>query len=195
MQQRILVIGALVALVGIAGFVVFTGEQDPTGRAIGAGANEAGAELWQSLAKYERNHLRTWRGAFDNQEPEAIEVLEAWSELAYSITGPGGFWRKTVPHSWLGCAALGNSPACKALDGSKGEFGKWDKFQEKVGNVSEGKAARFLGKNQAKMLDYIKRYVPDAPSASGMEATGFYTDKLEATLGDPSAALGGDDDL
>lgn len=199
MKERLLVLGALVGVVGVAGYVLWGGDEPPTGRAIGTGTTGEPGEtpaLWKALSKYESNHLRTWRGAFSNEAPAPMEVLEAWNELGYSITGQGGFWRKTVPDNWLDCPSSPGAPACKALQKAKPEIDGWDRFQKEIEGLSDAKAARFLEQNQEKMLGYLERFVPAEPSASGMEATGFFQEKLQGELtADPAAAIGADDDL
>ena len=170
---------ALLALVGVAGVVVYSTDQDPTGQATG---QSSATVLWSDMSNYEGSFLKSYRGAFGDEEPSAIEVLEAFNELGYAVTGHGGFWRKTVRDQWLGCEMNGESAACKDLEKALGELKDWDAFQEKVAGVSEAGAKRFLVRNHRKMRSYLKRYVPAEKSATSMEETGFYKSHLAAAM-------------
>ena len=169
----------LLILVGAAGFIVYSADQDPTGQATGQSSSAA---LWSDLSTYEASFLKNYRGAFEGETPDAIEVLEAFNELGFAVTGHGGFWRKTVRDQWLGCEMNGETAPCKSLSKALGELADWDAFQEKASNVSDSGAKRFLARNHRKMRSYLTRYVPTEKSAQGMEATGFYKSHLAASM-------------
>ena len=178
-MKRLMPLFGLLVLVGAAGFFVYTSDHDPTGQATGQSSSVA---LWSDLATYEGSFLKNYRGAFDAETPEPIEVLEAFNELGFAVTGHGGFWRKTVRDQWLGCEMNGETAPCKSLEKALGELADWDAFQEKASNVSEAGAKRFLARNHRKMSSYLTRYVPTEKSAKGMEETGFYKSHLAAAM-------------
>jgi hypothetical protein len=122
-----------------------------------------------------------------------MEVLEAFNELGFAVTGHGGFWRKTVRDQWLGCQMNGETAACKSLEKALGELTDWDTFQEKASNVSDAGAKRFLARNHRKMRSYLTRYAPSEKSATSMEQTGFYKSHLESAM--KSGLTMEDDDL
>ena len=189
-MKRLMPLFALLALVGTAGFIVYSADHDPTGQATGQSSTVA---LWTDLSAFEGSFLKNYRGAFDNQAPDPIEVLEAFNELGFAVTGHGGFWRKTVRDQWLGCEMKGETAPCKSLEKALGELADWDAFQEKASNVSEAGAKRFLARNHRKISSYLTRYVPKVKSAEGMEATGFYKSHLASAM--QSGLTMDDDDL
>jgi hypothetical protein len=189
-MKRLMPLFALVLLVGSAAFIVVSTEHDPTGQATGQSSTAA---LWSDLSAYEGSFLRSYRGAFDTQNPEAMEVLEAFNELGFAVTGHGGFWRKTVRDQWLGCGMNAETAACKSLETALDELADWDAFQEKVSNVSDAGAKRFLARNHRRINSYLQRYVPAQKSASSMELTGFYKSHLAVTM--KSGLTMEDDDL
>ena len=166
-------------------------ETDEGGMAAGIGSKPA-AKLWSALAKYEKSHLRTWKGAFANPSPTPRDVLDAFNEVGYATTGVTGFWRGKVHNQWFGCSSDAGAPACVALKSHNDDFAKWDKFQTKIGELSSGKEKRFLAKNAKKMLTYLETYVPTELSESGMKSTGFYKKHLAGSM---DGASMGDDDL
>ena len=190
-MKRLMPLFALLVLAGAAGFVVYNTEQDPTGQATGQSPANA---LWADLSSYEGSFLKSYRGAFDNEKPEPMEVLEAFNELGFAVTGHGGFWRKTVRDQWLGCQRNGETKACKNLEKAFGELGDWDAFQEKISKVSDKGAKRFLARNHRKMRAYLTRYVPAEKSATSMETTGFYKSHLADAM-NSGLTMESDDDL
>ena len=178
-MKRLMPLFGLLVLVGAAGFIVYTADQDPTGQATGQSSAKA---LWSDLSSYEGSFLKSYKGAFEQGNPEAMEVLDAFNELGFAVTGHGGFWRKTVKDQWLGCEVNGETAPCKSLTKALGELADWDAFQEKASNVTEAGAKRFLARNHRKMRSYLTRYVPTEKSAKGMEATGFYRSHLATSM-------------
>ena len=189
-MKRLMPLFALLLLVGSAGYIVLSTDHDPTGQATGQSASVA---LWADLSAYEGSFLKSYRGAFETERPEPMEVLEAFNELGFAVTGHGGFWRRTVRDQWLGCEMNAETAACKSLEKALGELADWDAFQEKVSNVSEAGAKRFLARNHRKMRAYLSRYVPAQKSATSMEATGFYNSHLAVAM--KSGLTMEDDDL
>ena len=179
-MKRQVSIVALAALVGAAVVILIQADQDPTGAATGQSVS---ATMWSDLSTYEKSFLKSYRGAFDVTSPEPIEVLEAFNELGFAVTGHGGFWRKKVHDQWLGCQANGEAAACKKLSQAVSEFEEWDAFQEKISKVSENGAKRFLARNHRKMRSYLNRFVPKGePSMSSMEQTGFFKSQLAEAM-------------
>jgi hypothetical protein len=179
-MKRLIPLFALLLLVGTAGFFVMSTDQDPTGQATG---QRSAVALWSDLSAYEGSFLKSYKGAFvEGEEPQATEVLEAFNELGFAVTGHGGFWRKTVRDQWFGCPMNAETAVCKSLERALGELADWDVFQEKVANVSGPGAKRFLARNHRRMTAYLTRYVPAEKSATSMEQTAFYKAHLEAAM-------------
>lgn len=178
MKQRLLVLAGLAAVVIAAVAIAFTQGSDPTGAAKGV---DPANQLWERLSVFERSHLKAWKGTFD-ETPEAMEVLDAFNELGFAVTGPAGFWRQTVPNNWLGCQQAGDSAPCKQLAKGSAEFASWDAMQEKIGTLEPREAKRYLARNHKKLAAYLDRYVPESPSASGMESTAFFQEHLQDAL-------------
>jgi hypothetical protein len=178
-MKRLMPLFGLLLLVGVAGFIVFSVDNDPTGQATGQNSTLA---LWSDLSAYEGSFLKSYKGAFESEQPEPTEVLEAFNELGFAVTGHGGFWRKTVRDQWLGCQMNAETAACRSMEKALGELADWDAFQEKLAKVSDAGAKRFLARNHRKMNDYLERYVPAEKSATSMEQTGFYKAHLEAAM-------------
>lgn len=141
------------------------------------------AEVWAQLGTYQASYLKTWKGAFGDSG-SANDVVDAFNELAFAVTGPTGFWRDTLPKKWLGCENNQESEPCVQLGKALPELEKWDSVQKKLSNMSEKKAAKFLNRNRTRMLTYFEHYVPQDTSASAMKATGFYKAHLEGVLPD-----------
>ena len=176
---------ALVLAFGVAGACGGkSGSGDDPGMAAGVASKREVLALWQRLSLYKASYLRSWSGALADPDPSPRDVLDAWNELGFAVTGPGGFWRKTVPESWFGCTADAGSAPCRALSAaSDNELKAWDAFQADIGKVTDGQELQFLAKNQKKMTDYLDTWVPEAPSMSPMKATGFYKEKLDKAMG------------
>ena len=111
-----------------------------------------------------------------------MEVLEAFTELAVAVSGPRGFWRKTVAHRWLGCHRRTDSPACKRMKTLTPELARFDKLVNAIQHLEPRAAARFLRKHYKKLGGYLATYVPVKPSASAMEKTPFFKKHLEPVM-------------
>lgn len=193
--KQVRVIVSLVVAVATVGFLVWRYGGEPAGLATGSTKAQV---LWSHLEPYTDSYLKAYAGAFDDQPPTPIDVLEAFNELGYTVTGPGGFWRATVPNQWMGCKVNVELPACKALAKLEPELKKWDAFQAKIDGLSPKKASRFLAANQKKMVRYLDTWVPRAKSETGMKATKIYAQKLSSSFDagmSASGGLGDGDDL
>lgn len=175
---------ALGLLTLVAGGVVFVVSEGAETNGHATGASSTAGDLWSRMGNYQESYLGAWRSELD-KDVSAVspqDVLDAWSELAYGVTGQRGFWRKTVPNEWLGCGNGEATPACEALSQAEPEFADWDRFQERLGTTSEGSARRFLARNGRKMMDYLDRYVPERPTPSAMRETAFFDDQLKEVI-------------
>lgn len=151
--------------------------------AFGVGrADKAVSAVWTKLGTYQGPYLKNWSGAFDQEAGSPTEVVDAFNELAFSVTGPTGFWRKTLPNQWLGCRNHADSAPCQKLVKATGELQKWDKVQKKLSKMSSGKARHFLSKNQRQIMAYFDNYVPSEINASSMKATAFYKKHLQGVM-------------
>ncbi len=146
------------------------------------GSGNPVATVWKKLGSYQTTYLRTWSDAFSQPPGSATEVVDAFNELAFAVTGPQGFWRNTLPRKWLGCQNDPDSEPCTRLKDALPKLQQWDKVQAKMSKMSAGKATRFLGRNQKRMMTYFDNYVPTEPSGSAMKETGFYKDNLDGLL-------------
>jgi len=165
---------------------------DDPGLAAGVGSKSNVVALWKRLATYRTSHLRNWKDALADPDPSARDVLDAFNELGYSVTGPGGFWRKTVHDQWLGCVNEPTSGACKTLAAANdGVLKEWDAFQADIGKVGDGQELAFLLKHHKRMNEYLDTWVPESPNMSAMKETGFYKEKLDKAMG--VTATSGDD--
>jgi hypothetical protein len=138
--------------------------------------------VWQRLGVFHESHLKSWKEALAADPESASDVLDAFNEMAYAVTGPGGFWRKTLPKKWLGCPQNEELPPCIKLASLEKDLARWDKVQEKIGKLSVKSAKRFLARNYSKMLAYIDTYVPTEFSDSEMKKTGFFKQHLAESM-------------
>lgn len=145
------------------------------------------ALLWAHLGRYRHSYLRTWSDALAGPPASALEVVEAWGEVAVAVAGPAGFWRRTVPDRWLGCAgarADGEKPSlpCARLASAVPELRKWDRLRRRMARLGRRGSARFLKRHRAELIAFLATWVPDEPSASAMERTPFFARRLSETL-------------
>ena len=170
----------LVAIVGGAAYVAYNTNGELAGHA--TGANSAKEAVWSELSGLEDTYLKEWGDAFEEGNPSAIDVLEAFNEVGFAVTGQGGLWRNKVPNQWLGCQADAESAPCKAIHSHEDVFAEWDDFQTKISGLNERKARRFLAKNKTKMLDYLTTYVPRGKSNAEIEGTPFFSSSVKPAL-------------
>ncbi len=131
------------------------------------------------LLTYRDSYTHEWRNKLAEAKPEPMDVLEAMSELMVQVTGPAGFWRKTVPVQWLGCPSDPASTPCTKLSSASEEFRIWDQMQAAIVALPREEAGRFLARNQRRLTDYVDTYVPVTASQAGMQGTLFYQANLQ----------------
>lgn len=131
------------------------------------------------LLAYRDSYTHEWRNKLAEAKPEPMDVLEAMAELMFQITGPTGFWRKTVPVQWLGCPTDPTSAPCTKLNAASEEFRIWDQMQAAIAALPREEAGRFLTRNQRRLTDYVDTYVPVTASQPGMQGTLFYQANLQ----------------
>jgi hypothetical protein len=131
-------------------------------------------DLGDRLARYADGYLRNWKEKFRGGQVDALDVLEAWNELAFQVSGPAGFWRKTVPQSWWGCTGEAPAPRCTKLGEAVKDLARWDRMQAAIGSLDPQQAMPFLKRQQKKLVEYLDTVVPDEANVSAMERTGFY---------------------
>ena len=132
------------------------------------------ADFAQRLDRYADNYLRNWKEKLRAPGLDAMDVLEAWNELAFQVSGPGGFWRRTVPQNWWGCAGDAPADTCKKLEVATRDLGRWDRMQAAIGAIEPQQALGFLRKQKPKLVEYLDAVVPDEANQSSMEKTQFF---------------------
>lgn len=185
--RTVAIVAALTAVVGGGGYFVWRSSQDPAGLAMGRpggkpGQTQRSGQIWAKLQKYKDSYLRRFLAAFDKPAPTARDTLEAFNELSFQVTGPGGFWRKDVPNHWLGCKNQPESASCAAIDTMAEEMAKWDTLSEKIVALDEAAAGAFLDEHATEILDYLDTMVPDDTSSAGMQKTALFEKSLKAAM-------------
>lgn len=179
---------AVLLVVGAGVWVMMNYPPEPTGSATGSAVKPRQGDalqkaLWQELSKYEGEYLGAYAEYFETTPDEPLELVNAFNELAYNITGPGGLWRKTVPDKYFGCAANDHMPICKKFKEVNQTFSKWDALQEQMLDIGDNRSAKkFLKKHKKDIEDYLRLYVPEDESFSSVQATPFFTDNLSASM-------------
>ena len=160
----------------------------PTGNATGSAVKPRQADalqqaLWSELAKHESAYLGAYAEYFEGSPNEPLELVNAFNELAYNITGPGGLWRKTVPDKYFGCAANEHMPICQKFKETQQTFSKWDKLQAQMLDIGDDRAARkFLKSHQQELEQYLRDFVPENESFSAVQATPFFSNNLASAM-------------
>jgi hypothetical protein len=187
-MKKALVGVAVVLVVGVAIWAVSNWPPTSAGKATGSvpkGKQAQGVEaaLWEDLSRFEGAYLSAYAEQFEARPDEPTEVLFAFNELAYKVTGPGGLWRKTVPDKYFGCVQNEDMPICLKFKQTERTFSKWDKIQEQINDLADDKAARKFVKEHGKELqEYIRQYVPTDESFSAVQATPFFSDNLASAM-------------
>lgn len=151
--------------------------------AFGRGNNQGALAIWKRLSKYSGTFLKAWRQSLEAADiPSASDVVDAFNELALAVTGPTGFWRKTVPNRWLGCDAMAETEACKKVASLQKELEQWDAIQKQIETLESEQANQFLSRNEQRITLYLDTYVPNEPSADAMKSTPFYKKNLAQVL-------------
>jgi len=139
--------------------------------------------MWEELAKYESSYLGSYAEYFQNKPDEPMELLNAFNELAYSVTGPGGLWRKKVPDKYFGCSANDDLPICGKFKQVERTFSQWDKLQQEMMDIDNNKQAqKFLTDHAKEMEEYIRTFVPSDESFSAIQSTKFFADNLASSM-------------
>jgi hypothetical protein len=136
-------------------------------------------ELVTRLEPFHEGYLRGWKDKLRVARPEPADVLDAFAELMVQVTGPAGFWRKTVPMNWLGCATDPSTDGCQRLAAATADFKRWDQVQATITSLGKGQSSAWVNKHHKQLLEYLDEYVPLEPSMSGAQATGFYKEHLQ----------------
>ena len=170
----------LIAVVSGATYVLYNSDGELAGHA--TGANSAKEQVWTELSQFEDVYLKEWGETFAEGKPSAIDVLEAFNEIGFAVTGQGGLWRNKVPNQWLGCKSDSESAPCKAILSHEKAFEEWDEFQNDISTLNERKARRFLARNKGKILDYLATYVPRGKTNEEIESTPFFSDSVKPAL-------------
>ncbi len=144
----------------------------------GKAVDPAAEALWDRLSQYKGNLLTNWKDALAKPPKDEMTVLEALGELMVQITGPAGFWRKTVRTEWFGCPANPDQEQCSKLDAAIKGFGPWERLRAAVGRQTPGTAKGFIRAQQSRIGSYFNEVVPRAPNLTGMQQTGLYMTKL-----------------
>jgi len=179
---------AVVAVVGVAAWAVLNWPPTGAGKATGSAIKPRPAKglqkaLWEDLARYEEDYLDAYAEYFETKPDEPMELLFAFNELAYNMTGPGGLWRKTVPDKYFGCAAHDHLPICRKFKEMHKGFSKWDSMQEQINNLdNKRQAQKFLKANGEELQQYIKLFVPEDESFSAVQATPFFSENLASAM-------------
>lgn len=130
--------------------------------------------VWRKLAVFKHPYLTAWAPQLNEPAPAAGELLECLNELMVQVSGPTGFWRKTVPIEWLGCQVDPGSKVCgQAVKASKA-LAPYDRLQKSLLRVSRSSAKGFLAAHKKQIEAYLDEVVPLQPSMSGMKTTEFY---------------------
>lgn len=188
MKKTAFIAIGVVVLAGAVGILLYL-QADPTGSARGSSVKRAAAvkalqdDLWGELAKYEDAYLDAYAEQFRAMPEDSMELLTAFNELAYNVTGYGGLWRKTVPDKYFGCANNEHMPVCQKFKKLQVNFGEWDKLQEEIMDIeTERQARRFLMNNGGKIQLYLQTFAPIDESFTAVQNTPFFRDNLSSQL-------------
>jgi len=127
------------------------------------------------MAAHEQTYLNAYAEHFQTLPEDPVELLTAFNELAYNVTGYGGLWRKTVPQEYFGCADNQDTPVCQDYIRFQSEFERWDRLQDDIGGIdTEDKARDYLQAHADELLEHIRQYVPADQSYAAVRATPTY---------------------
>jgi len=152
------------------------------GKARSADRKDLYESLWKAMAAHEQTYLNAYAEHFRTMPEDPIELLFAFNELVYAVTGYGGLWRKTVPEKYFGCANNEYIPMCQGFKQLQLDFRKWDSLQEEIMAIqTERQARRFLEAHGKELHEYIRKFVPRDQSFSAIAETPIYSDLLAFT--------------
>jgi len=189
MNKMKLAVGAAVLVVVVA--AVWTvvnwppfGAGKATGSLVKPKAGKAMTQaMWTELSKHQESFLTAYADQFQAMPDDAEEVLAAFSELSFQVTGPGGLWRKTVPNKYFGCEANEELPICGKFKAMEKTYSKWDQLQQQMMDLDSPKqASAFLKDHEKEIREYLETFVPSDESFSAVQATAFFEKNLASAL-------------
>lgn len=185
MKRTLLITAGLTALVAV-GILLAWLRPDPTGMAIGRlrpAERQMYMKLWGAMEPAGRSYLRAWSDELADPPEDPMQLVDAFNELAFAVTGPAGLWRKTVPNNFFGCPADPDSPPCRSLKNAATDFKRWDRLQAKLGEVeSPSQARRALKKHGKEMEEYLRTMVPRSEGLEALQGTPFFAKTLAPVL-------------
>ncbi len=138
---------------------------------------------WDTLETRCAVYLEAYEELFDERPDDALEVLAAFNEVAYRVTGPGGLWRRDVPGTFFGCPFNDHLPICRRFVELESLFTEWDEMQQRIEEIdSERAARRFLREHGDGLIEYLEYYVPAAVNLSGVLSTSLFTQRIADTI-------------
>ncbi len=188
-MKKVLIGGAVAASLAAVIILVVALGSGPTGQATGSKVRKSGKktvkqEIWTDLAAYEDSYLSAYADYFQEGDTDPLELLSAFNELAFQVTGAGGIWRDTVPNKFFGCQMNEDFEICIEFEKAEASLAKWDAFQEKAAEVDSGfTATKFIVRHGAEMREYLQTFVPENESLSAVQATPFFASRFAPSLG------------
>ena len=188
MNKKFLVGGAVgLGIIGAVALLMTVGS-NPTGQATGSRDRKAVGKtvkqaVWNDLAAHEDTYLAAYTDYFQEGDTDPLELLSAFNELAFQITGAGGLWRDTVPNKFFGCQANEDFEICVQLKKAEETFARWDAFQDAAAGIdSTFKATKFITGRGDEMQEYLRTFVPANESLSAVQATPFFAQHFAPSL-------------
>jgi hypothetical protein len=188
-MKRIVIASALLAAGAATAIGLWFLRPDPTGMATGRidpAERALYRTLWQSLEPFGPVFLKAFGDTLREPPEDPFLLANTFNELAYQVTGRTGIWRKTLPNDYFGCPADPDVPICVRLRDLEAQFTRWDRLQERIGQLDDERQARaFLRENAPALQEYIKTLVPVKKSLTAIQATPFFAQNLAPVLKDP----------
>ncbi len=188
MNKKLLVGGAVGVSIAAAVILVITLGTGPTGQATGSKVRKSNQKtvkqaVWNDLASHEDTYLAAYADYFQEGDTDALELISAFNELAFQVTGAGGLWRDTVPNKYFGCQMNDDFKICVELKKAEETFAEWDAFQTRAGEIdSSHQATRFIIRHGDEMREYLRTFVPNNESLSAVQETPFFDQKFAPSL-------------
>ena len=181
----------LLTVAALLGIFVCCSEQkleDPAGQATGSmtkADQKAVQGMWTELERFDSSYLEAYSELLSEKPDDPVELLNAWSEVVYRVTGHGGFWRDTVPNKYFGCKVMDHKKICRELGRLEASFRKWDTLQNDIQSLETPRQARrFLRLHKDEMHDYLHRYVPPKENLTSAMETPLFKESLAGVLED-----------
>ena len=134
--------------------------------------------IWERLKKYDKSYLVRWAPVFRRESRYASDLIDAWNDLGYTMTGPDGLWRTKVPNEWLRCDKNPTQKACQALIAHEPIFKEWDVFQEKISRTEPRRGGSFLLAHVDDLEQHMDTYLMEAPTREAMMEPRFYKEQM-----------------